>query len=332
MMTRLPIALACVVQLSQICVAQRTTASDSIAGLVMELRSGTADVTVCLCDGATGIPINLETGKAIEFGKVNMNDLAAQMAVVQTDPKGYFEFKDIPDGTYRVVAQRWMGSFKGIFEEHGTVIQLMGTVNNVVVPRPKDYYEARVVLSPPGNGIVHFDQKVGNSDTFLVLSASPPEFDPALGLQSMGNGFQSNIIGINRMPLGKTTVIGVPPEPIYAFFFAPDNSPGFTSIEVRPSRNGYTRVTAEPFVAGWSDGRKTPPPKLKELIDFLDQESLKISELLQIPQLSAANATAYREQMAKLSAQLAEQIELPKGRKARVGDLLAAMAYIRLQQ
>jgi len=71
-------------------------------------------------------------------------------------------------------------------EEHGTVIQLLGFADDVVVPRPVDYYKALVALTPPGKGIVQFNQDVGNSDTFMFLSMSPPEFDPILGLNAMG--------------------------------------------------------------------------------------------------------------------------------------------------
>ena len=80
-----------------------------------------------------------------------------------------------------MVAQKWIGPYKGIFENHGTVIQLMGTADEVVVPRPNDYYQALLALSPPGNGVVQFDQDVGNSDTVMFLSTEPIEFDPILG-------------------------------------------------------------------------------------------------------------------------------------------------------
>ena len=73
---------------------------------------------------------------------------------------------------------------------------------------PADHHQALVALAPAGSGIVQFDQDVGNSDTFMFLSTSPPEFDPILGPQAMGTSFFQHLIGVNRMPLGKTTVIG----------------------------------------------------------------------------------------------------------------------------
>jgi len=310
--------------------AKNTT--HTITGIVMELRSGTSDVPVCLCDGVTGLPLARDSYQPIEWGKAQPGDAAKKMAIVVTDNKGQFRFEKVPNGKYRLVAQKWIGPYQGVFEEHGTVIQLMGSVDDVVVPRPTDYYKARVVLVPPGNRIVQFDQDVGNSDTFMFLSTSPPEFDPILGLNAMGTSFHQRLIGVNRMPLGKTTVIGAPDNPFYAFFFAPDNSPGFAAINVPASQSGLVRLSAEPFVAGWSDGRKSPPPRLAELMKFLDEHSLTTQDLLDIPQLSNATSQVYRARMQELTKELSRNVDLPESKSARVGDLLAVESFRRLNR
>lgn len=304
----------------------------TIFGIVMELRAGTAEVPVCLCDAATGLPLAKETYNPIEWDKDQVGDLAKKMAIVITDERGRFRFEGVPDGNYRLVAQKWIGSYKGVFEEHGTVIQLMGTVDNVVVPRPTEYYEALVALQPAGRGIVQFDQDVGNNETFMFLSTSPPQFDPILGLYSMGTPFLQHLVGVNRMPLGKTTVIGVPEGPLYAFFIAPDNRPGYATVKVPASKGGLVRVPPEPFVAGWSDGRKTPPPKLAQLMQFMDAHSLSAEKLLNIPKLSSASAEAYRSRMQELYKDLSREIELVDGTTARVGDILAVEGYRRLNE
>jgi len=304
----------------------------TISGIVMELRSGTPDVPVCLCDADTGMPLAKKTYKPIEWGKEQPEETSLKMAVVVTNEKGRFRFEHVPEGKYRLVAQKWTGPYKGVFAKHGTTIQLMGTADDIVVPRPVDYHQALVALRPAGEGIVQFDQNVGNSDTFMFLSTSPPEFDPILGLPAMGPSFFQHLIGINRMPLGKTTVIGVPVRPLYAFFFAPDNSPGFATVEVPASDTGLVRVSPEPFVAGWSDGRKTPPPKLAELMEFMDSRSLAPNQVLKIPELGNANYAAYRVRMQELHKDLSKKIELAEGRSARVGDILAVISYRRLKQ
>ena len=192
----------------------------TIFGIVMELRSGTADVPVCLCSAETGMPVVKDTYGPFEWGKAREDGKAVEMAITVTDEKGRFRFENVPDGKYRLIAQKWIGPYKGVFEVHGTVIQLMGVADDVGVPRPTDHYQARVVLSPPGKGIVEFDQDVGNDGTFMFLSLSPLEFDPILVFDAMRGPFLRNLVGVNRMPLGKTTVIGAPDRPMYAFFFA----------------------------------------------------------------------------------------------------------------
>lgn len=134
------------------------------------------------------------------------------------------------------------------------------------------------------------------------------------------------------MPLGKTTVIGAPNKPVYAFLFVADNSPGFATITVPPPESGSVRLPAEPFVAGWSNGRKTPPPKLAELMEFMKTHELTTQQLLDIPELSNANFNAYQARMQELANDLSRVTELPEGETARVGDLLAAEAYRKLQK
>lgn len=303
----------------------------TIAGIVMELRAGTPDVAVCLCDAATGLPLAKDTFKPIGSGNGQANPMATEMAILVTDDTGRFRFEQVPAGKYRLVAQKWIGPFKGIFAEHGTVIQLMGTADEVLVPRPADDQQALVSLRPSGGGVVQFDQDVGNNETFLFLSTSHPEFDPILGLNAMGTPFLQHLVGFNRMPLGKTTVIGVPSVPLHAFFFAADNSPGFATVEVPVSDAGLVRVPAEPFVAGWSDGRKTPPPELAKLMEFMEAHALTPDQLLNIPELSNANFAAHQARMQELQKELSQKIELAEGVSARVGDILAIKGYRRLK-
>lgn len=138
------------------------------------------------------------------------------------------------------------------------------------------------------------------------------------------------MIGVNRMPVGKTTVIGAPNAPLSAFFFAADNSPGFATLAISAPRSGLVRMAPEPFVAGCSNGRKTPPAKLADLMAFMAKHSLTTQELLNIPELSAATYAAHRARMQELTQDLARKVELPEGQSASVGDLLAVDAYQRL--
>lgn len=319
----------CLIASSAWCEAAEQDSTHSIVGWVFELRSGTPDVPVFLFEAASGLPLAKETYQPMPI--ISVMSEPDKIAVVLTDKRGQFRFDDVPDGKYRLLAQKWMSPFKGVFGLHGTVIQLFGSADEVVVPRPTGPQDALVALRPPGRGVVQFDQESPNNDTMLFLSSSATEFDPILGLDAMGKPFLSHLIGINRMPLGQTTVIGVPDAPLYAFAFAPDDSPGFASIKVPASASGLVRVPAEPFVAGWSNGRKTPPPELAELLEFMEAHSLTASQLLEIPPLSSVTHKAYRARIEELRQELSREVKLPDGKSARVGDLLAAEGYRRLR-
>ena len=82
----------------------------------------------------------------------------------------------------------------------------------------------------------------------------------------------------------------------------------------------------------WSDGRKSPPPALEQLREHLEKHSLSPSALLKIPPLSNATYEAYQKRMKELNANLAQKIELPEGKQARVGDILAVQSYQRMSE
>ena len=304
----------------------------TISGMVHEFGGRAAGVSVCLCDSKTGLPVAKDGFQPIEWRKWRPSSEQNDLAIVLSDAKGNFVFENVPEGKYRLIGQKWNAPFENVFAKHGSVIQLFGSEDDVVVPRPTDPRESWLGLRPPGEGIIQFDQEVDNDETFLFLSSSPPEFDPVLGLDCMGDSFFLNLLGVNRMPSGRTTVIGAPDQPLYAFFFAGDNSPGYAAVTVPASQGGLVRVPPEQFIAGWSNGRKDPPPKLAELTQFLESKSLTASGFLELPKLSHATFDEYFARMNELRQQFHREIELPEGRTTRVADLIAVMSYERLQR
>lgn len=298
----------------------------TISGTVRHHQRDVADVPVCLCDGKTGKPLVLPAYAAMTFD----GGLPAAPAIVQTDADGQFQFTGVPPGQYRVIAQKWTGPWKGLFEVHGTVIELFGSSAPIPIPPPEGLPQQALVLTPPGEGIIQFDQQTNNDDTLLLLSASRPAFDPILGFHSLDSEFWLNLQGMNRMPRGRTTVIGAPDVPLYAFFFAADNSPGFALASIPPSGGELVRQEAEPFIAGWSNGRKTMPIPLQNLSEFLSRKQLSIDALLSIPDRTQDGGRPYAERIQQLTRQLTRRIALPEDRVVRVGDLLAIEAWRRL--
>ncbi len=302
----------------------------ALSGIVLEGTAGVADVPVCLCDGVTGKPLTFPHYQPMTY--TGAEDFSRAAAIVLTDERGQFRFTEVPAGNYRLVAQKWTGPWKGLFELHGSVVQLFGSANDVQLPLPQTGSNSQVVLRPPGTGIVQFDQQVGNDETLLLLSAAPPAFDPILGFHALDNTFWLNLQGMNRMPGGRTTIIGVPDVPLYAFFFAADNSPGFAAASVPPSGGQLVRQEPEAFIAAWSDGKRKMPVSLQKLSEFMDRKKLRVQQLLALPGPDLEDGRARAERISRLTTELFRVIPLAEERTARVGDLLAIEAYRRLQE
>ena len=64
----------------------------------------------------------------------------------------------------------------------------------------------------------------------------------------------------------------------------------------------------------------------------MKKHELTTQQLLEIPEMSNANFQAYQARMQELTEDLSRVIELPEGESARVGDLLAADGYRKLQK
>lgn len=295
----------------------------SIRGIVMEKSAGTSDVVVFLWDQEHGIPPGRtaeQRGKDHESG----NELGVPIAV--TNHRGEFAFEDLPEGRYRVFAQKWIGPFRGPLEFHGSVIQLFGWANDLHVPSPE---AEKVELRPPGDGILKIDENVPNNDLFVALATEPLAGDPVLGFQAMGKRFVDSVIGINRMPYGRTTVVNAPPGTVHAFFLANDNSPGFAAASYKVS-------TPEPathhlqIIAGWSDAHKDPPPHIAKLVERMREQSIRPQDVL-------SSSTFLRTVRPRGIAQAMRQdlgntVKLPDQTTATVGEVLAAYGYEELQR
>lgn len=317
----------------ELCAVEMPADPRTVWGIVMEQQSGTPDVAVCLCDAQTGMPLMRETYEPMQWDKLNgEKDASDRIAMVISDDQGYFRFEHVPEGRYRLIAQRWMGPFKGVFARHGTVIQLMGIANDVLVPRPKGYYEALIGLRPPGKRIVVLDPKLSGNETYMFLSTAKPTFDTAAGLHAMGLSFFRSMVGFDHMTHGRTTIIGAPDDSFYIFLCVADNWSGFLTLKVEPSESKCVGVPYQPFVAGWSDGHKTPPADLAELMRLLDETGIKLKPLYGPENFNNKSFT----QQALL---LETPVDLPEAikskltweRPVRLGDLMAIEQYKNLQ-
>lgn len=314
---------------------QKTTvATGTVIGRVLDSEDApVADACVVLCDKATGIPLVPKTFRTISdemlAGRSSMD-----IAFAVTDQSGQFHFDQLPVGEYRLVAQSWLGvgAIEKLFDVHGKEIVLRGAADNV---RVRANSSTEVVLRPLGTGTLRIDEDAPNDEMLLVISTAPVRADPILGFVGWGGGFMQHMIGGNRMPRGETVVRGLPEGTVHLTVFASDSSPGWgaSTAEIKPNE---TTVTYVPIVAGWSDARHDPPGRLKSLFDevktLITQKDFVPEAFLQTNGIVLERQRNIWNMQQQLAPHLGKQLELPTGRKALVGDLMAAARYVELQQ
>jgi len=292
-----------------------------------------AGAAVVLFEQSSGMPLTKRAMRTLTEAhrlRAAMDDLAH----VLTDQQGRFCFEKVPPGEYRLIAQSWpeAESIKGIMEQaNGERLHLHGIAEHVKVSAGAT---PEVVLLPLGTGALRLDEDAGNDWTVLALSKAPTRADPALGFAGWGGRFMQNLLGGHRMPMGKTTVTGLPAGKLHIALFCNDNRPGFgaAEVEIRP---GETTELYIPIVADWSDGHHDPPKRLLPL--FEEVKTLMLEEdLTVIPFIESQGVHLQRkspfEYWGELGQNLSREIELPTGRKTTLGDFMAVAAYVRLHQ
>ena len=188
-----------------------------------------------------------------------------------------------------------------------------------------------ITLRADGNGVLHIDQHVGNNETFLLVSSEPLAGDAILGYWAWDARFLGGLLAYNRMPDGVTTVRGLPAGKLYVSMFAADNVPGFANAEVEIKPDQTTRLST-PFVAGWSDGRHDPPPRLQPLFDDFKAGKFTLAGVLGDERADKFNMYALFQTTSAAFGPLDRVVELPGGGTATVADLLAVKLYGDLQR
>lgn len=283
------------------------------------------EVVVFLCDAKTGSPIHRETRTPFQLQRQGIQFDKLWFAI--TDEAGSFEFKNVPAGQYRLVAQSWSGT-KGLpklFGKTSAFVVLHGVAENVVVKQGE-----RTVVFPRqlGNGVLRIQNDPAEAHAFLLISLKPTLGDAILGPQLWGDEFVSQIIGVTHMEQPHVTICGLPDNcDVHVALFNYDNNPGVGAGSFKAgARNETLRI-----VATWSNGHREPPPELKALTDHLDAKKAKFSDFLDEAQKGKNDQETEQNLIQELREHPRREVDVPGLGKRRLADVVAALSYIRLR-
>lgn len=298
---------------------------------------------IVLCDGATGYPL-VPSGEMLDgdgvqtvvqaFAKRNRANVLQNLIHQTSDERGHFRFHGVPFGKYRVVAQKWLNPGKVIgrpMGRYGKEVLFLGAERVTLDARSS----RQLTMKPRGTGVLVLNEKCGNSATWFMLSTGPTRADPILGPIGWGGDFFRNFIGWNIMPLGDTTVSGLPAGPVHFALFAPDNVPGFGAGSAVVEED-KTVFGSAPFVAAWSDGIHDPPESLQKLFETVrslqsNNDFVPSAFLQQTIGTKGRLELNDSQSMNKLADNLKTVVTLPDGTRTTVADLLAVDGYLQLQ-
>lgn len=292
----------------------------------------TGNAVVFLCDAKSGMPYSPETRKVIDLGSEAVLRFDQYWHAVTSDT-GNFQFKNVPVGTYRLVAQSWAG-ISGVprafpkskrtdpGNEPSSLIILHGVAESVVVKANEK------TLAYPrqwGEEMLRIETDPQASHNFLLISRNPRLGEGVLGPVGWGQEFIAGIIGITRMEDPQVTLIGLPKgATIYTGLLNYDNSPGMGGASFVI---GSDHPATLPIYAAWSNGKYHPSPRLEKLTLLLEEKEIKVAELTGLT--PKRPVSAYVERAWSTGA---NQVEVPGYGKVSVIDLLAAESFRNLKK
>lgn len=312
-------------------IAARQEELGQLAGQLVDLKHRgvlVGHAAVFLCDAETGLPIHLETKRPI---RPKLQDPQIdKLWWVETDDRGAFAFKDVPAGTYRLVAQSWTGTkgFPGFnTNAHpSSNMMLHGICERVEVVEGE---RAMAQVRQLGDRVLRITNDPEEEHALLLISLKPAAGDAILGPYGWGKEFIQHLIGVTQMEVPYVTIAGLPEDAeVHVGLMNYDNNPGFgTASYAAGQRNGRLRI-----VASWSNGHKEPPEELVELTKYLDTNQIPLESFLDT-EAHPENAKANDIRKALLDAFVADNariVTVPGLGERRLADVLAAYGYIEL--
>ena len=307
--------------------------SPAIEGEVVD-KSGLPVVgaAVCILDGATGVPVDLETSKPFTDGDTGFEDAMGNLAFALTDEEGAFRFDDVAPGTYRLLAQSWVNAPapSGLLEVNGAIVHVRGRSAVTV----KAEQTTHISLTPLGDAELVLGDHAANDATLLLVSKRPPVGPTILGYPGWPGQFLGSLVAYNRMPDGVTTVRGLPDGDVHVSLFSADNNggPAAASVKLSTATAMFAKLH---FMASWSDGIHGPPPELADVVTHLskvsreDRMNLFRQASEGMPEMRGMTALGMVEAMMKAAKRT---VEYRDGKSATLLELSAALAHLSLME
>ncbi len=291
-----------------------------------------AGAVVFLCDAKTGYPVLATTKKPLDPDSPQKNWIREVWHAV-TDERGGFEFKGVPLGHYRLVAQSWLGT-EGIpwldpeprrepFGDTSPNVRIDGIAEGIALTSETP---VRVTVRKLGNGVLRIVNDPKEANAFLLVSRQRPFGDPVLGPEAWGEKFFAKLIAITHMSEPYVVFSGLPDgQDVHVGLVNYDNSVGVGGGSYRV---GQKREVSLRILAGWSNGHYDPPDRLLKLVEHFEEHSLSVSKLIGLELTDAHN---YKELRRILAEDPNRLVDVDGLGKLPFVDLLAASSYKELR-
>ncbi|MCP4453838.1 MAG: hypothetical protein GY809_20445, partial [Planctomycetes bacterium] len=301
-----------------------------IRGHVRDLQGDpVVHAVVMICEAQGGIPLVQETRRPISQAYLN-EETARELDFAVTDESGAFQFSQLPEGTYRLVAQSWEGQthITSPLDKNSRTIHLHGVAEFV---RPGQ----KVDIRPLGTGTLSMDR---GDATIVTFSTRPTRADPIMMFTGWGGEFMKNMVGGAHLLSGRNTITGLTQGTVHLAMFANDNAPAWAEaqVDIRPGQT--THLDAVTFVGTWSNCRYDPPAEIQPCFDMLKQlpkdqlQALVSSVSSQTGlDLQSARSKGLWYYMALAAPHLYKQVTLPNGQTVTVREFLSSLGYVELQ-
>ena len=291
-----------------------------------------AGAVVFLCDAKTGYPVLATTKKPLDPDSPQKNWIREVWHAV-TDERGGFEFKGVPLGHYRLVAQSWLGT-EGIpwldpeprrepFGDTSPNVRIDGIAEGIALTSETP---VRVTVRKLGNGVLRIVNDPKEANAFLLVSRQRPFGDPVLGPEAWGEKFFAKLIAITHMSEPYVVFSGLPDgQDVHVGLVNYDNSVGVGGGSYRV---GQKREVSLRILARWSNGHYDPPDRLRKLVEHFEEHSLSVSQLIGLELTDAHN---YKELRRILAEDPNRLVDVEGLGKLPFVDLLAASSYKELR-